>query len=203
MRRWVLGTIAAISFTSAITLTGYLGWVYWDSHRQTELFHADNAKATNTVEISGSEEEPKTEPQTITWEKRPKRGQRIGTLRIPSIGLKVPMWAGTDHAQLSKGVGVHNLGMPGESELVGIAGHRNTAFRHAGKIQIGDLIILETDCGRFVYRVRRIWIADKDDRSVIRRTGEPVVVGYTCYPFDSLNSPQQRYIFEAEMLADQ
>lgn len=222
--RWILGIVAGLCLSSALALTGYLGWVYWQDHRKSELFHT--AEASEEVPVpkriyevpfsaplpdggsakiiwthSGphlADDDP-IEPITVNWNKRPKKGDKIGILHIPSIQAKVPMWAGTDASQLSKGVGVHNLGLPGEAELVGLAGHRETAFRRAGELQKGDRIILDTDQGRFTYRVSRTWITDENDRSVIRRTGKPTAVGYTCYPFDSPDSPQ-RFVFEAELV---
>lgn len=225
--RWILGIVAGLCFSSALALTGYLGWVYWQDHRKAELFHTATAEASEEVPVpkriyevpfsaplpdggsakiiwthSGphlADEDDPIEPMTIVWKKRPKKGEQIGTLRIPSIGVKAPMWAGVDDSQLNKGVGVHDLGLPGEAELVGLAGHRETAFQRVGKLQNGDRIILETPEGKFRYKVTRTWITDKDDRSVIRRTGKPTTVGYTCYPFDSPDSPQ-RFVFEAELV---
>lgn len=224
MSRWILGIVAGLCFASALALTGYLAWVTWEDHRKAELFHS--AEASVEVPVSKRErvpfsaplpnggsakilwtdsgptladEDDPAEPITVTWKKRPRKGQKVGTLRIPSIGVKVPLWAGTDDSQLSKGVGVHDLGLPGEAELVGLAGHRETAFRRAGELQKGDRIILDTDQGRFTYRVTRTWIADENDRSVIRRTGKPQAVGYTCFPFDSPDSPQ-RFVFESELV---
>lgn len=224
MMRWILGIVAGLCFASALALTGYLVWVTWEDHRKAELFHS--AEASVEVPVSKRErvpfsaplpnggsakilwtdsgptladEDDPAEPITVTWKKRPKKGQKVGTLRIPSIGVKVPMWAGTDAAQLSKGVGVHDLGLPGESETVALAGHRETAFKQAGKLKPGETMTLETDQGEFTYQVRKHWITFEQDRSVVVSTGEPVVRMYTCHPFDSPDSPE-RYVIEAELI---
>lgn len=227
MRRWIFGSVAGLCFASALALTGYLGWVYWEDHRKAEIFHTATTEASEEVPVpkriyevpfsaplpdggsakiiwthSGphlADEDDPIEPITVNWNKRPKKGDKIGTLHIPAIQAKVPMWAGVDAEQLSKGVGVHDLGLPGEAELVGIAGHRETAFRRAGELQKGDRIILETPEGKFEYKVTRTWITDEDDRTVIQRTGKPQAVGYTCFPFDSPDS-SQRFVFESELI---
>src|SRR5262245_46955955 len=48
----------------------------------------------------------------------------LGVLRIPTIGLEVPVLAGTDELALNRGVG-HIAGtlMPGQPGNIGIAGH--------------------------------------------------------------------------------
>lgn len=226
MRRWIFGSVAGLCFASALALTGYLGWVYWEDHRKAELFHTATAEASEEVPVpkriyevpfsaplpdggsakiiwthSGphlADVDDPIEPLTIVWKKRPKKGEQVGILRIPSIGVKVPMWAGVDDSQLNKGVGVHDLGLPGESETVALAGHRETAFKQTGKLKPGDTITLETDQGQFTYQVRKHWITDEQDRSVVVSTERPVIRMYTCFPFDSPDSPQ-RYVIEAEL----
>lgn len=220
--RWVLGSVAGLSFSAALALTGYLGWVYWEDHRQAELFHTAEASEETqrfvlptegpsaptpdgrSVPVFWTNGEPQLAPgenplETVTWLKRPKKGSKVGTLRVPSIGAKIPMWSGVDEKQLSKGVGIHDLGLPGESDTVALAGHRETAFKQAGKIKTGDRMILETKQGTFHYQVRKTWITDENDRSVVVSTGEPVVKAYTCFPFDAPDSPQ-RYVIEAELI---
>ncbi|MFD1428465.1 class D sortase [Kroppenstedtia sanguinis] len=224
MRRWILGSVAGLCFASAVALTGYLGWVYWEDQQKAKIFNTaesseesaqfqsyelpfsapmpDGGTAKIIQTESGLELGPTNdpiEPLTVQWKKRPKKGQKIGTLRIPSLDVKVPMWAGTDAEQLSKGVGVHDLGLPGESETVALAGHRETAFKQAGKLKPGDTMILETDQGQFTYQIRKHWITEARDQSVVVSTGKPLIRMYTCYPFDSPDSPQ-RYVIEAALI---
>src|SRR6266513_921805 len=69
----------------------------------------------------------------------------IAVLRIPKIGLEVPVLEGTDEATLNRGVGrVIGTAHAGESGNVGIAGHRDGFFRGLKDIKAGDVVELET-----------------------------------------------------------
>ncbi len=54
-------------------------------------------------------------------------GDPVGRIRIGRIGLKMVVVQGTDEARLKKGPG-HYLpsGLPGEGQLIYVAGHRTT-----------------------------------------------------------------------------
>ena len=61
-----------------------------------------------------------------------KRGQAIGRLRVPRLGLNMVVVDGTDEGSLKKGPGLdRRTYMPGEGQLVYIAGHRTTYLRRS------------------------------------------------------------------------
>lgn len=140
-------------------------------------------------------------PPGIVWADRPKEGERIGTLVIDSIGLKVPIWEGTGDQELDRGVGHHtNSVLPGERDNCVLAGHRNTAFVKAGDIREGDEVRVETREGTFIYQVKKMWVTDGNDRTVIVSLKNPVLRMYTCYPFDAIGRAKKRYVIEAELV---
>ena len=58
------------------------------------------------------------------------KGQAIGRLAIPSIGLEVMFLEGADNQMLRRGVGhIPGTVLPGAFGNSGIAGHRDTFFR--------------------------------------------------------------------------
>lgn len=137
----------------------------------------------------------------IVWDDRPKKGERIGILVIDSIGLKVPIWEGTGDQELDRGVGHHtNSVLPGERDNSVLAGHRNTAFVKAGNIREGDEVRVETREGTFIYRVKKMWVTDGNDRTVIVSLKKPVLRMYTCYPFDAIGRAKKRYVIESELV---
>ncbi|HET9937360.1 MAG TPA: sortase, partial [Gaiella sp.] len=71
-------------------------------------------------------------------------GDAIGKIVVPKLGLDMVFVNGTDTDTLKKGPGRHlDTFMPGEGELVYIAGHRTTymaPFAHIDRMEPGDRI---------------------------------------------------------------
>jgi sortase A len=125
----------------------------------------------------------------------------LAVLRIPRIGLQVPVLPGSDDLTLNRAVGIiPGTAMPGEAGNVAIAGHRDGFFRGLKDLETGDAIELETLAGKHEYRVASIRIVDDTELSVLAPTTEPVLTLVTCYPFYFIGNAPQRYIIRAEIL---
>ena len=115
-----------------------------------------------------------------------RRGQAIGRIRVPRLGLNMIVVNGTDAASLEKGPGRDlRTYMPGEGQLIYIAGHRTTylaPFAHIDSMRPGDLIILEVPYGTFRYRVFRHVVVPADDLAALRSHGREVVALQACHP---------------------
>ena len=132
---------------------------------------------------------------------RPKKGEEIGKLIIPKLQAVLPVIEGTDPEELKRGAG-HYSGsvLPGEDDNSVISGHRDTVFRKVGQLKKGDALIVTTSAGKFTYRIKRTWIVDEDDRTVIvSHKGKRILTLTTCYPFDWVGYAPQRYIIQAEL----
>ena len=114
------------------------------------------------------------------------RGQAIGRIVVRRLGLNMILVNGTDHGSLKKGPGRDlRTYMPGEGQLIYIAGHRTTylaPFAHINSMRRGDLITLEVPYGAFRYRVFRKDIVRSDDLAVLRSHGREVVALQACHP---------------------
>src|SRR5947208_3892951 len=100
------------------------------------------------------------------------RGEAVGRIRVPRMGLNMILVNGTDHDTLKKGPGRDlRTFMPGENRLVYIAGHRTTylaPFSHIDSLRTGDRVTLEVPYGIFVYAVTEHPIVKAKDLSVLR-----------------------------------
>lgn len=124
----------------------------------------------------------------------------LGVLRIPRIGLEVPIFDGVDDWTLNRGVGrVGRTALPGDPGNLGIAGHRDGFFRGLKDVAPGDELEIETAVGIAVYRVRSTWIVDPKEVSVLRPTPTPSVTLVTCYPFYYFGHAPHRFIVRAEL----
>lgn len=113
-------------------------------------------------------------------------GGAIGRIVIPRLGVNMVFVNGTDTATLKKGPGRY-LGtyVPGEGELVYIAGHRTTygaPFAKIDDMRPGDRFTLEMPYGTFRYQVTGHSIVDDQDLSVLESKGREQVALQACHP---------------------
>jgi sortase A len=114
------------------------------------------------------------------------RGQALGRIRIPRMGVNMIFVNGTDHETLKKGPGRDlRTFMPGENRLVYIAGHRTTylaPFSHIDSLRRGDRVTLEVPYGTFIYSVTRHRIVVSTDLSVLRSPRHELLELQACHP---------------------
>jgi sortase A len=122
----------------------------------------------------------------------------LAILRIPRIGLEVPVLEGTDELTLNRALGhIEDTALPGVDGNIGIAGHRDGFFRALMNVVPGDAIEVEALHSTEQYTIERTWIVTPDDVSVLDPTTEPSVTLVTCYPFYFVGSAPQRFIVRA------
>ena len=115
-----------------------------------------------------------------------KVGQALGRIVIPRMHLSIVVVNGTDEAALEKGPGRYlGSAMPGQGQLVYIAGHRTTylaPFAHIDALRKGDRITLELPYATFVYRVTGHRVVRADDLAVLRSHGYELLELQACHP---------------------
>ena len=114
------------------------------------------------------------------------RGDVVGRLRVPRLGLNAYVVNGTDHDTLKKGPGRYLYSfMPGEGRLVYIAGHRTTygaPFSDIDRLAAGDRIVFEVPYATFQYRVVRHAIVASTATEVLRSRKREELVLQACHP---------------------
>lgn len=129
-------------------------------------------------------------------------GDPVGRIRVPRLALNMILVDGTDHDALKSGPGVdRRTALPGEGELVYIAGHRTTygaPFAHIDRMRKGDLVELDMPYGTYVYRVTDWVIAPATDLSRLRSRGREEVALQACHP---RFSARERYIVYARSVS--
>ena len=113
-------------------------------------------------------------------------GDAIARIRIPRLDLNLVVVNGTSVSDLRRGPGRHlETYMPGEHELVYIAGHRTTygaPFGDVNELKAGDTITLELPYATIEYRVTRHSIVDDNDVSVLESPHHEQLVLQACHP---------------------
>ena len=109
-------------------------------------------------------------------------GGYLGTLKIPSLGVNVKIYEGTDSAQLAKGAG-HFTNTSIWNGNVCLAGHNRGVTNHFGKIHTlnaGDTISLTTQLGARTYSVTSVTKVSETDTSGTAATSGNQITLYTC-----------------------
>lgn len=113
-------------------------------------------------------------------------GDAIARLRVPRLGLSLVVVNGTDGGDLRRGPGRHReTFMPGEGQLVYVAGHRTTygaPFSDIDRLEADDAISIELPYGSVEYRVTGHRIVDDNDLSVLESRDREELVLQACHP---------------------
>jgi sortase A len=120
------------------------------------------------------------------WRLRSERGDAVARLRIPALGVDAIVVNGTDGATLKRGPGRY-LGsrMPGEGELVYVAGHRTTygaPFSKIDHLRKGDRVFVELPYGTFEYAVTGHRIVPATRTSALESKGHEQLALQACHP---------------------
>lgn len=123
----------------------------------------------------------------------------LAILSIDAIGLKAPVFEGTDDLTLNRGVGrIAGTASIGGLGNLGIAGHRDGFFRGLKDVSVGTTIRLTTPDEVEIYQIEKIIIVDPTDTWVLQTRGTPYLTLVTCYPFYYIGDAPKRYIVQAK-----
>jgi sortase A len=93
---------------------------------------------------------------------------------------------GTNESSLEKGPGWYTgTKLPGEGQLIYIAGHRTTylaPFANIDQLKFGDPITLEMPYGTFLYRVTSHVIVPSNDVARLKSRGYEQIALQACHP---------------------
>jgi sortase A len=122
----------------------------------------------------------------VRWRTGSERGDAVARIRIPRLGLSAVVVNGTDHESLKRGPGRYlGSAMPGEGQLVYIAGHRTTygaPFSRIDRLRKDDRVTLELPYGTFTYAITGHRIVAANDLSVLESKGHEQLILQACHP---------------------
>lgn len=144
-------------------------------------------------------EEPVVAP--ALYKSRPKVGDRVGTITLPSLKLSWPIYEGTTETQLARGVGHYVKSvLPGETDNSVLSGHRTTVFNRLGELEIGELILVKTKAGTFTYKISKFRTVMRTSKAVIVPTETATLTLTTCYPFNNVGLTTRAFIVTADLV---
>src|SRR5699024_5599943 len=197
---------------AGIAMVSWFGYQYWSSTQSVTKLDSDVVKDSEETE---KKEENSTSDDDFTLEDGGKAedksqsnvdyddGDDIARLVMPSIDLAFEVFWGTGEDALSKGVGMYDseiTKLPGSNGHTVLSGHRDSVFAPGGDLEDGDSIYVNYKDEDYEYKIKKTWITDAADRSVIVEKDDPTLTLTTCYPFQFIGSAPDRYIVEAEFV---
>jgi sortase A len=196
--------IKRLGLVGSIALIGLGLWVFIGN--LTPMIAGSDSVKVDKVESPVQKEtvnapKKRDSQNQVLYPVRPKIGEEMGELYIPKLDATLPIFHGTDEDELEKGVG-HFAGsvLPGENDNSVLSGHRDTVFRRLGEVGEGNLLVVRTTAGEFIYKVREVRIVDADDRTVIVPMPKATLTVTTCYPFQFIGDAPERYILVADLI---
>jgi sortase A len=127
----------------------------------------------------------------------------LAVLQIAKLGIRVPVFDGTDDLTLNRGVGrIIGSARPGTPGNIGIAGHRDGFFRGLKDISVGDDVDLIMTKEKATYVVDQIEIVSPADVHVLQPRSVPSLTLVTCYPFYFVGDAPNRFIVHASLASD-
>jgi sortase A len=176
---------------------------YFDQRQLAESFDRRLEEGRRAGPAASAVDVRTTLPRSaVKWRRSLKRGDPVGRLRIPRLGLTGIVVNGTDHNTLKRGPGRYlGSAVPGEGELVYVAGHRTTygaPFSGIDKLRKGDRVFLELPYATFEYAITGHRIVAATETSVLRSKGHELLALQACHPRFFAT---QRYIAYAKPIA--
>ena len=154
--------------------------------RRAEAYQPPKVRLKSTAKAKPGVTDAQIRAEARRYRLDSRRGQAVGRIRVPRLGLNMIVVNGTDHDSLTKGPGLdRRTYMPGEGQLVYIAGHRTTylaPFAPIERMKAGDPITLEVPYGTFRYRVLMHKIVGANDLAVLHSHGREIVELQACHP---------------------
>jgi sortase A len=178
----------SLLFITGILLLGYVGFTLLEAR-----LYQVSAKRSLENEIQVEKERPQAQPSPPV-----KKGDVLGRMDIPRLGMSIAVLQGTSSRVLRLGIGhIAGTPLPGEAGNIGIAGHRDTFFRGLKDIRKDDEIQLQTASGLSRYEVDWMKVVANDDQSVLAPSTESTLTLVTCYPFYFVGPAPKRFVVRA------
>ncbi|HPF26620.1 MAG TPA: class D sortase, partial [Steroidobacteraceae bacterium] len=126
--------------------------------------------------------------------------QAAATLAVPRLAATVPVFAGVNEFSMTVGAGHLSDTAPLDGDgNIAITAHRDGSFRMLKDIRVGDVLLLGVGGQQRRFVVKRHFVVQPDNISVVAPTSVSTLTLITCYPFWFVGKAPQRFIVQAEL----
>ena len=185
LRVWIVSALLALGF-----------WQFGHgAYIPAKAWLAQELMQRAWVRTGAGEERATPWPWADTWP--------VARLTASSQQTDLIVLAGGSGRTLAFGPGhLSASALPGEVGNMIIAGHRDTHFQFLQKVEVGELLGMESPQGqKHLYKVVGVDIVDSRKGALVLDTDAAMLSLVTCYPFDALEAGGPlRYVVTARMM---
>lgn len=185
LRVWVVSALLALGF-----------WQFGQgAYIPAKAWLAQELMQRAWIRAGAGEERASPWPWADTWP--------VARLTAEDRKIDLIVLAGGSGRTLAFGPGhLSASALPGEPGNSIIAGHRDTHFQFLRKVEVGEILGMETALGQqHQYKVVGVDIVDSRTGSLVLDTDAAMLSLVTCYPFDALEAGGPlRYVVTARMM---
>ncbi|AQM59648.1 MULTISPECIES: class D sortase [Clostridium] len=125
----------------------------------------------------------------------------IGKIIVVKTGEQIPILMGATEENLRGGATLYDNGVfPGEEGTAIVLGHRETTFGFLEDVNIGDEIDVETVTGTYKFKLKKTYITNPEDKSILAQEKDLNLTLVTCYPFRYVGPAPDRFIAKLELI---
>lgn len=191
----IVAALEACLWSGSLIALGLAGWMWADC----QWFQA--RANSELASLSESHGEPVLDTPAKPSPVLP--GTPIARLEIPRLKTDPMVIAEGASAEILRRAVGHLAWTARPGDALGnvvLAGHRDTFFRPLEEVRTGDLLVLESPSGRYVYEVEWTKVVDPTAIEVAEETLYPALTLITCYPFRYIGRAPQRFVVRARRL---
>lgn len=167
----------------------------------TKLIDMITIQTNNDVQKKAPVLQTFEEEQATILRYGPDYGENYATLKIPSIGVELPIYYGKTMDLLKNGVGHDNSSyFPGEGGSIVMMGHNyNRLLGKLPDVKVGDLVQVVTNYGEFNYTIYNTQVVEETETNKVPiQVAQEILMIYTCWPINNIGYTTQRYVVYAK-----
>lgn len=125
----------------------------------------------------------------------------VGKIIVKKTGEQIPIIKGATEENLKNGATLYENGIyPGDKGTAIILGHRETTFGFLEDIKDNDEIDIEDLKNTYKFKVKKTYITNPEDSSILEQKNYPSLTLITCYPFHYLGNAPDRFIVNLDLI---
>lgn len=125
----------------------------------------------------------------------------IGKLVVTKTGKQIPILMGATEENLRGGATLYDNGIyPGDKGTAIILGHRETTFGFLENIKYSDIVEVQSLNHTYKFKVKKTYITNPEDESILAQEEGPSMTLVTCYPFRYVGPAPDRFIVKLDLI---
>lgn len=125
----------------------------------------------------------------------------IGKLVVTKTGEQIPILMGATEENLRGGATLYDNGIyPGDKGTAIILGHRETTFGFLENIKDSDIVEVQSLNHTYKFKVKKTYITNPEDESILAQEEGPSMTLVTCYPFRYVGPAPDRFIVKLDLI---